>query len=112
MLDSLTLSLQGSAGMMLLVFILPLVIALGLGLLIVGLMRRRYGVAASGVLMPLAVFGVGIFMRNAALGAADAPEGLEASLDVMATFLPISLMIAGAFALIGVLPVIIKAARA
>lgn len=100
--------ISGSVGMMILIFMLPIVGALSIGLIYVGLLRRRWGLICIGVAFPLVTFVVGSVFRDTAINAPGMPENYEATLEPLVSMLPVALLIAAAIFVVGVLPTMVR----
>jgi hypothetical protein len=111
MLEIFTATLGGLAATYVLVFLFPIVCAVGIGLLIIGFMRGKPSAIFVGIAFPSAVLVLSLVARSSALANASAPPTLEKSMGDIAAFLPLSLAIAGLTFLVGVLPSIMRAAR-
>ena len=101
--------ISGMAGMYILIFLLPIVGAVSIGLVYVGLLRRRFGALFVGIAFPLVVFAVGSILRDNAINAPGMPANYEASLEPMTSMLPIGLLIAAAIFVVGILPGMVRA---
>lgn len=81
-------SIFGAMAGSLLLFLLPMAVAAGIGLVWIGLVRKRYGLALMGIIFPAAVAVAGIAMRETALNSADAASTLPLGLAPYEIFLP------------------------
>lgn len=101
-------SIFGAMGGTLLLFLLPMVCAIGIGLLWIGLVRKRYVVALSGIAFPAVVGLVAIGMRESALNSADAAVTLPLGMAPLEMLLPYGLWLGLGVFLIAVLPAGLK----
>lgn len=90
-----------------LMFLLPMVCAIGIGLLWVGLVRKRYGVALMGVAFPAVVAVVGTMMREAAFNSAAAST-LPLGMAPLEAMMPLELWFGIGVFVIAVLPAGLK----
>ena len=111
MLDALTPTLTGMIGSYVLVFLLPIVVVVGVGLLVLGLMKSKPAWVIGGLAFPLAVLGASVFLRAAATSHHLAPPTLEPSMNSLNSFLPYSIGIACLIFLFTALPAIVRTAR-
>ncbi|WP_104163589.1 hypothetical protein [Cryobacterium sp. N22] len=109
MADSFAPMLSGMAGMFILIFMLPIIGALSIGLIYVGLLRRRFGLLFIGIAFPLGAFALGSILRDSAINAPGMPASYEASFAPLTSMLPIGLLIAAAIFLVGILPTMVRA---
>lgn len=111
MLDSFLLVMSAMAGSYVLVWLLPMAGVLGVGLVIVGLMRSKPAWMFGGVAFPIAVLILGATLQSSGLANDSAPATLRASVATAASMLPLSLGMAGLLFLLAVLPAILRVAR-
>lgn len=92
----------------LLLFVLPMVIAIGVGLVWVGLVKRRYLVAILGVALPVATGMIGSSMSQAAISHPELSSGNQAILTNVESMQPIAWMLGAALFLIAILPACLR----
>jgi hypothetical protein len=103
MLDPITPIFGGMAGSIVLL-LLPIAIALGVGLLIVGVIRGRLGLGIGGIAFPVAVAVVGFAMRSSALSNPQAPPNIAVSMEPVLSLMPYAVLAAVGVFLFAVLP--------
>ncbi|HMM83320.1 MAG TPA: hypothetical protein PJ998_09095 [Terrimesophilobacter sp.] len=101
-------SIFGAMAGTVLMFLLPMVCAIGIGLLWVGLVRKRYGVALMGVAFPAVVAVVGTMLREAAFNSPDAASTLPLGMAPLEAMMPIGLWFGIGVFVIAVLPAGLK----
>ena len=111
MLDSFLPVMSAMAGTYVLVWLLPMACVLGIGLVIVGLMRSKSVWMLGGVAFPIAVLILGASLQGSGLANESAPVTLGASVAAVASMLPFSLGVAALIFLMTVLPAIVRVAR-
>lgn len=101
-------SIFGAMGGTLLLALLPMVIAVGIGLVWVGLLRGRYGIALMGIVFPIAVAVAGFTMRQSSLNSVDAASTLPLGMETLEVLLPYGFWAGVGVFLIAVLPACLK----
>lgn len=91
-----------------LMLLLPMVCAIGIGLVWVGLVRKRYGVALMGAAFPVVVAVVGTAMREAAFNSPSAALTLPLGMAPLETMMPIGLWFGIGVFVLAVLPAGLK----
>ena len=111
MLDAITPTLTGMVGSYILVFLVPIVGAVGIGLVVLGFMKGKAGLIVGGLAFPLAVLGFALYLRQSALSDEFAVPTLEPSMNALGSFVPYSFAIAITLFLVTVVPAIARTAR-
>jgi hypothetical protein len=111
MLDPFIAVMTAMVGTYLLVWLLPMAGVVGVGLVILGLMRSKPTWTIGGVAIPIAVLILGATLQGSGLANDSAPVTLRASVATAASMLPLSLGMAGLLFLMAVLPAIVRVAR-
>ncbi|WP_166871015.1 hypothetical protein [Salinibacterium sp. ZJ450] len=111
MIEMLTQSFAAAAGTMILVFLVPIICAVSIGLIYIGLIRKKPGAVFIGVAFPTAAIALGLGMRVSGLSDPQVASTAAGGIDAMFTMFPTALMIAGLCFLVGVLPGMVKATR-
>lgn len=111
LLDPFIAIMIAMVGTYLLVWLLPMACVLGVGLVIVGLMRSKPAWILGGVAFPIAVLILGGSLQGSGLANESAPATLGASVAAVASMLPFSLGVAVLIFLMTVLPAIVRVAR-
>lgn len=101
-------SIFGAIAGTLFMFLLPMVCAIGIGLLWVGLVRKRYGVALMGIVFPVAVAIVGTALREAALNSPAAASTLPLGMAPLEMLVPYGVWLGIGVFMIAVLPAGLK----
>jgi hypothetical protein len=91
--------------------LLPIAIAVGVGLFIVGIIRSRLAAVIVGIAFPVAVGVAGSTMRSNALSNPLAPPNLAASMDPLLSLMPYAVLAAIGVFLFAVLPGLFRAWR-
>jgi hypothetical protein len=110
MLDPIVPIFAGMASSYILL-LLPVSIALGVWLIVAGVVRGRPGAVFGGIAFPVAVGVVGSTMRSSALSNPLAPPNIAVSMDPVLSLMPYAVLAAVAVFLFTVLPGLFRAWR-
>ncbi|MEO7147808.1 MAG: hypothetical protein ABIW81_03000 [Terrimesophilobacter sp.] len=92
----------------LILFLLPTVVGLGIGLIWIGLLKKRFGLVLGGVAFPVAVGIVGLTLRTMPIHSADTASALSTGMAPLDALSPYGFWLGLAVFLIAVLPACVK----